>query len=356
MRKKRFANAGSALVAIMLISGLCLTQSSCGQQKQNGAETTPSVQTGGPPPSIWIVMDSIAAGSGPTQLEQDLIGVALPSYKVVERVKVGDNPREPTIGAGSVWVSNYGDDTLTRIDPRKGKAVATIKAPYGAVGFALGKTAAWVADSTDHGGVTRIDLASGKTIAEIPTDINPQRVAVTDGAVWVTHTSFSVVRVDPATNKKVATVVTKVDDMPVIPLDIAATQSAVWVATNKGAILRIDPSTNHIVATIKGLAGVSDIGVAMGGIARVVTGEGGVWAVTQKGDSVARIDPASNRVVARIKVSAPIRDLAVGHGAVWVLHGQNGALARIDPGSNHATDVAHFGKIARALAVGESGP
>lgn len=354
MRKKRFANAGRALVAIVLISGLCLTQSSCGKQKRNGAETTPSAQTGGPPPSIWIVMDSIAAGLGPTRLEQDLIGVALPSYKIVERVKCGDNPREPTIGTGSVWVFNYGDDTLTRIDPRKGKAVATIKAPYGAEGFALGKATAWVAN--DRNGVTRLDLASGKTVAEVPTDIGPQQVAVTDDAVWVTHMSFSVVRVDPATNKKVATVVTKVDGMPVIPLDIAATRSAVWVATNKGVILRIDPSTNHIVATIKGLAGVSDIGAALGGIARVVTGEGGVWAVTQKGDSVARIDPASNRVVARIKVSAPIRDLATGHGAVWVLHGQNGALARIDPGSNRATNAMQFGKTARALAVGGSGP
>jgi streptogramin lyase len=318
-----------------------------------GSDSDHASAAGHAHPTIWVVMDSIEAGLGPAKMEQDVLGVASPSYKVVERVDCGDNPRDPVVAAGSVWVSNNGDDTLTRVDPGKEKAVATIKAPYGAEGFALRKTTAWVAD--DHNGVTRLDLTSGKAVAEIPTDIGPRRVAVAGGAVWVTHVSFSVVRVDAATNKKVATIVTKVDGMPAIPLDVAATKSAVWVTTNKGAIIKIDPSTNHVAAIIKRLAGVSDIGVAMGGVARVVAGEGGVWAVLQKAGSIARIDPTSNRVVARIKVAAPIWDIAIGQGAVWVLHGKQGLLAKIDPSSNHATDVAHFGAAARALTIGAPG-
>lgn len=343
------------LLAVLLLWAACVPGcKSAG--KKNGAATAQSLRTGGgagPQPNIWIVMDSLQAGLGPAQMEQDVIGVAIPSYKVVERVNCGSNPRGPIFSDGSLWVSNFGDDTLTRVDPRVGKAVATIKIPGGAEGFALGKTAAWVAD--DRNGVTRVDLASNTVVAEIPTDMVPRRVAVTDGAVWVTHVSFSVVRIDPATNKKVATIVTKVDGMPAIPLDIAATRSAVWVATDKGAILRIDPATNHVVATIKGLSGVSGVGVAMGGIARIVAGEGAVWAVSQKADSVARIDPATNGVAATIKVGGPILDLAAGRGALWVLHGQQGALARVDPKSNHAVDVAHFGKAARALAIDRSG-
>lgn len=337
------------LIALLFFSAAFVPGCKPASKKIGNGATEPR-QAGGPPPAIWIVMDSLSAGMGPAQLDQEVIGVAVPSYKVVERIDAGSNPRGPVLGGGSVWVSNFGDDTLTRLDPRQGKAVARIKMPYGAEGFALGKGTAWVAD--DRNGVTRVDLASSKPVAEIPTDIGPRRIAVTSDAVWVTHVSFSVVRIDPATNSKVAAVATKVDGMPAIPLDVAATKSAVWVATNKGSILRIDPATNHVVATIKGLAGVSGINVAMGGIARVVVGEGGVWAVSQNVDSVARIDPASNRIVARIKVGAPIWDLAAGQGAVWVLHGQQGALARIDPASNHEVDVAHFGKAARAVAVG----
>lgn len=337
------------LIVLLLAVWLPACDSGTGKSSTDTTQT----HTGGPRPIIWVVMDSLEAGLGPAKMEQELLGVAVPSYKVVERADCGENPRAPVVGARSVWVSNFGDDTLTQVDPRKGKAVDTIKAPYGAEGFALDKATAWVAD--DRNGVTRLDLASGKPVAEIPTDIGPRRVAVAEGAVWVTHVSFSVVRIDPATNKKVATIATKIDGMPAIPLDIAATGSAVWVATNKGVIIRIDPSTNQVAATVKGLAGVSGIGVSMGKISRVVAGEGGVWAASQKAGSIARIDPASNHVVARIKVGAPIWDIAVGQGAVWVLHGKQGRLARIDPSSNNEADVAHFGAAARALAIGAHG-
>ncbi len=338
----------AVLITLVFLWAACLAGCKSAGKKALNASTQ-SNRTAGAVPSIWIVMDSLSAGMGPAHFDQSLAGVAIPSYKIVERIKCGSNPRNPAVGDGSVWVSNFGDDTLTRIDPSAGKAIATIKIPAGAVGFALGDGSAWVADGSQ--GVTRVDLSSDKPVAQIPTDIGPRRVAATKDAVWVTHVSFSVVRIDPATDRKVAAIATKIEGIPVIPLDIAATKSAVWVITDKGAILRIDPASNRVVATIKGLARVSGVSVAMGGITRIVAGEGAVWAVNQNRDAVARINPSTNSIVATIKLGAPILDLATGHGAVWVLHGQDGSLARIDPASNHATDVGHFGKASRAIAV-----
>lgn len=69
------------------------------------------------------------------------------------------------MGAGSIWTLNQGDGTVTRIDGKTGRPLATI---------ALGLPG--------HGG----DIAYG------------------DGKIWVTMAGIPLTAIDPATNKPVS--------------------------------------------------------------------------------------------------------------------------------------------------------
>ncbi len=89
--------------------------------------------------------------------------------RMVGTVRVGNEPRFATFAFGSVWVSNYGGSSVSRIDPANAKVIATV--------------------TTDFGG---------------------QIVAPFDGTIWISSTDFNTVqRIDPSTNEVVATIDTE---------------------------------------------------------------------------------------------------------------------------------------------------
>jgi len=122
-----------------------------------------------------------------------------------EAFEVGVQPRFVTYAFGSVWVSNYFD-----------------------------------------GGVMRLDPATGEVLAQVETAQGPQVMLEAMGSLWVSCTDADVVqRIDPATNEIVAEVAT-----PVAPDGLAYAPFIVWVATEGGPqIAGIDTSTDEILAT-----------------------------------------------------------------------------------------------------------
>jgi YVTN family beta-propeller protein len=87
-----------------------------------------------------------------------------------------------------VWVTNNGDDTVTRIDA--GSLNTTIiETGNGPKGVAVGAGAVWVADSIAST-VTRIDPTTNRPSGE-PIDVasNPYGVDTNGDDVWITSPS-----------------------------------------------------------------------------------------------------------------------------------------------------------------------
>jgi DNA-binding beta-propeller fold protein YncE len=156
-----------------------------------------------------------------------------------------------------VWVANYGDGTLSRIDPRRNKSIGRpIRIGRTAAGVAVGAGAVWATDY-EQGRLWRIDRTITEPLAEpaeegdqadepqavvgTPIDIGhgAQAVAVGEGAVWVLNTLDSAVwRIDPSTNRPTGDPI-PVDGDAVAP---AVGAGAVWVASfNARTVTRIDP-------------------------------------------------------------------------------------------------------------------
>jgi len=196
-------------------------------------------------------------------------------------IPVGHLPIGIAVGDGSVWVANYRDGTVSRIDPQSRSVAATIRVGVHPKGIAVGADGSVWVILYDEGRVARIDPKTNTVAQVLP--VGSSYVGIGEGAVWVTNEDEDTLsRIDPGSGRVTATV-------PVghWPVGIAAGEGAVWVANYDDAtVRRIDPKTNQVVGD--SIA----VGRRPGNIA---TGEGAVWVSNYDGNTVSRIDPSTQQ-------------------------------------------------------------
>jgi DNA-binding beta-propeller fold protein YncE len=152
---------------------------------------------------------------------------------------------------GSVWAVTDPKGVVARIDPDTNQPVAEIHVPRGASALVAGADALWLA-SEDAGRLTHASPHSNEVVAEIAVAAKPRRVALGEGGVWTLNADGSVTRVDPKTDKVVATITVGGDTSAG---DIAAGAGSVWVSLPGTPIVRIDPRTNTAVQRFTGEGG-----------------------------------------------------------------------------------------------------
>jgi YVTN family beta-propeller protein len=226
---------------------------------------------------------------------------------VVETIPVGNAPSGVTVGAGAVWVTNNDGESVSRIDPTVDRVVQTIPVGNAPAGVAFGDGSVWVANSSD-GTLTRIDALNGAVTDTIAVGAGATDVAVGAGAVWVSDEGGArVFRVDPQSDQ-----VTALINVGTGPTAIAGGFGSVWVANSlDGTVSRIDPQTNTVAAT----AAVGD------GATALAVGRDGVWVANQYAGTVSLINPTTNAVKRTITVGNRPQGLALAGGLVWVAAG-----------------------------------
>jgi YVTN family beta-propeller protein len=153
---------------------------------------------------------------------------------------------------GAVWAFDWSG--VLRIDPATDEAQrfelnaadgSDRPSVFGAIGFG----SIWVGDF-DRDAVRRFDEATGALMTTIATT-KPEGLLVDGTSVWVAnHRTGSVSRIDPVTNRVVATV--KVgEDGRRGPERLAASGGKIWTGIpNALAVAGIDPTTNTAAGTI----------------------------------------------------------------------------------------------------------
>jgi YVTN family beta-propeller protein len=261
--------------------------------------------------------------------------------KVVAMLPVGSRPGPIAYGAGSLWVGNLEDRTLTRIDPADRRILKTIPVPATPTGIDVGAGAVWVA----HGGsgqLSRVDPAFDRVTTTIdlvgravfqPTG----GVAVGAGHVWVVFGKSTLVRVDPAHVRASGSSLTDAG-----AADVHVAHGSVWVSNSAGSsVQRFEPTTFE-----EGPLSDLTMGRAPGGIA---ADREAVWVAIAGEDVVARIDPGASSIVT-IPVGDRPEALAVGAGAVWVANRLDGTVSRVDPQTNKVVATIEVGNAPSGLA------
>jgi len=234
-----------------------------------------------------------------------------PPQPVQAEMHVGRDAAPPLVAAGAVWVANEADGTVSRIDPRANKVVATIQ---------IGDPQVMVAAGCGPGSVHSFMYF---TLLNRRCDV-PSSLTWDGRSLWAAdNVAPGLDRIDPGTNRVVQRIALDAD-----PFDLAWGYGSLWVSSyfhEPRELLRVDPATGQVLATI------TDVTLGATGLA---VGDGAVWVASTYGNLVARIDPATNRVIATIPVEQYPLAVTVGSGAIWVRNEESSSVSRIDPATN----------------------
>jgi YVTN family beta-propeller protein len=211
--------------------------------------------------SLWVTATDSDANSnslpGVVKRVDPASGVTLAT------IAVGKEPYDIDVSAGAVWVANYDDNSVMRIDPATNQVVATVPIPY-ANGVTVGLGAVWVVST--NGMVTRIDPATNQILATIPTQATGAFIATGNGAVWVTNPGTegqadgSLSRIDPATNQVVARTAVGSN-----PQELAVSGTNVWIGMfGEATVVRVSATTNAVLNRVAVSANVYAITVTSG--------------------------------------------------------------------------------------------
>jgi ABC-type transport system substrate-binding protein/DNA-binding SARP family transcriptional activator len=146
------------------------------------------------------------------------------SGRRVGSVDVGNAPSAIAAGAGSVWVTNRDDGTVTRIDPET-LVPRTIPVGHGPAAVAANAAGAWIANAGDNT-LVRVDTGTDAVAGTTRVGDGPTAVLATATALWVANgRAGTVMRVDPHSGK-----VNKTIRLGGTPDALASAAGKVWVA------------------------------------------------------------------------------------------------------------------------------
>src|SRR3954454_4575830 len=270
---------------------------------------------------------AIAAGFGGAWVlnrgEGTLTHIDASTRKVVSTMEPDATANDITAGAGGIWFVGrprgmngpLQTAELERIDPRTGAVDRSFETGTGATVIAAGGDALW---STGYlgghvRGAARSDARSG-AMRRIDIGIYGDLVTADDAAVYyVASIGNRVARVSTRMGTLTDSMTLSTDEslaagnVPPSPTDVVSGAGAVWISTTDGSVLKIDSR----------LGGIRNSIHACPNALAIAFGEGAVW-VACGDNSVVRIDPRSDEAGTPIHVGGLPRGIAVGAGAVWV--------------------------------------
>ncbi len=284
----------------------------------------------------------LLGGSSDTAVAANSVVPIDASGSVGTAVPVGARPVAITSGAGGLWVANFDDESVTRVDVPSRQAVRTIPIGDAPTALAATKDAVWVTGG--KGGVSEIDprydrVASTRSLAApgfFGGSVRPTLSAF--GSLWVVDPDGVVSRIDPASGRKLGSVGVGND-----PSAIAAGAGSVWVTNSSdGTVTRIDPAT--LVPTT----------IPVGhGPAAVAVNPAGAWIANAGDNTVVRVDTGTNAVAGTTPVGEGPTAVVATPTAVWVANGGDGTVMRLDPQSGTVQKTIHLGGTPDALATAD---
>jgi virginiamycin B lyase len=206
----------------------------------------------------------------------------------------------------------------------------------------IGKTADWVAITSDAVwvastgplAVTRIDPVTNKPVATVKLPGEPcAGLAIGFGSLWVPLCGRvpSLAQIDLNSNKL----------LRVLNIGPAAAEAgitispdSVWLVLDKnGSLARIDPATGAIRQTIHVPAGSYN----------PLYSDGHVWVTRAEGAEITSVNARTGDIEASVSTGVGPRFLTAGAGAIWTLNQGDGSLSRIDTAIGKATNTIALG-------------
>jgi DNA-binding SARP family transcriptional activator len=280
---------------------------------------------------------------GAASLESLPPGVAVISAKdgaLVSHIPTAEipEPSEVVTGNGHFWVWGLHPFQLVEIDPATGRILRHVNSPFsGDANWYLpdGRNV-WFTGGRE---LVRVDAQEGRAVDRyVLTRANAEYVlnlvAQCSGSLWVADNPDNLVlRVAPDSGRVIARIHVQ------YPAAVACNGGDLWVSWWNKGIHRIDPRTNRIVATA--LTPAPLVLLAVGG--------GFAWVSNESAGTVSKVD-RNGSVVAVYETGDGAHQMSFGDGRLWVANQDVGTVTGIDAATGERTTYS-FGHPVQSVAV-----
>lgn len=224
--------------------------------------------------------------------------------------------------SAAVWITNYADSEIVRIDPITSTVVASLQFP-GPDGVAkLGATLAVA--SFDGGFVAQVDPSAEAISRQVDVGGQPTDVFVTEdeSAVWVAlFDTGEVVRIDAATFAITARITVGSG-----PVGLDAADGVLWVVNHaEGTVVGVDLATETVVSNFPVGAGPT----------AATSFNGSLWVTVTDAGELVQLDPTTGETITRTPLGTSNRGgptgLAVGNDSLWVAMQGERSVVRVTP-------------------------
>jgi DNA-binding SARP family transcriptional activator/DNA-binding beta-propeller fold protein YncE len=305
--------------------------------------------------AVLLAFVLVDRGHASVQLGPDHVGFIDPtSDRVTRSIQVGRGPRALALGFGSVWVADYRNETITRIDRRTGRTT-TIPVGGHPTGLVAYEGTLWV--WTLEGNLVPFDPRYDEPGAPVSfaRELGPARsvgggIAAGDGFLWIASAPTTVIRVDPTHPRARPRLIRPNEG---VEGAIGYREGTVWVA---GADQVFPIATKNTPDTAATTGVVRDLAFGAGSLWVLSGGVGHVGGVVQ---ALRRIDPQTGDINQIIPVGSDPVAVAFAAGSVWVASGTDRTVYHVRPGprplEDKVVDTIHVGANPTALAADAHG-
>jgi len=244
-------------------------------------------------------------------LQQTIFGRAVP----VETVSVGPNPSGVAFDGAHIWVSNSGDNSVSKININTNDVVESVSVGSLPHGVAFDGAHIWVSNPGDHS-VSKININTNDVVESVSVGRLPHGVAFDGAHIWVANSGdYSVSKININTNDEVASV-----SVGTNPRGVAFDGAHVWVFNSGGnSVSKININTNDVVASVS--VGTNPKGVTFDGAH--------IWVSNSGDNSVSKININTNDVVASVSVGTNPRGVAFDGAHIWVINYVDNSVSKI---------------------------
>jgi Tol biopolymer transport system component len=251
---------------------------------------TQMVESGG---SLWV-------GSA----DRTLTRIDPKTRKVVATIRLPSIPTGLVAGElGSVWVATGLTNTILQIDPQKNEIFKTVRLGDCCSGpsvVAADGESLWVADAN---GTRRVESGPRSIVATVPGTGSAAVFVATSHDVWVSNGWDSLFVIEPYDNTLKYPI-----PVPGVVGFAHGYNTDIWVATRTGEVERVDPVQREVVAG----------GFSTGdGPNAIAAGGGSIWASSALQGTVTRLDLLKEAPEAPIRVGHRLGPVAFAGGLLW---------------------------------------
>jgi YVTN family beta-propeller protein len=215
-------------------------------------------------------------------------------------IHLGGQPCAVTAVAGSLWVGNF-NGTITRIvaHPAAGGGSqftpSTIQVPSGPKRMTGSGSNLWVANYAE-GSVTRLDANTGAVLATVTVGGHPGAINAFQGGLWIADRARNTLtRVDPTSIQPVGSPIA----IGKGPRRISGSGNDLWISdAGDGTVTKVDTTTGTVVAQVK-VGGRPDSLTISNGVVWVATWSGPMPTYHGPSGGVLRIDESTAQVIRR---------------------------------------------------------